>query len=749
MDVRPSDLHRPGSNPGAAPSMDWGRQIDLFRRRLPLFAWVTATLFLLAASVILLIPQRYAATAEIMIDPRRERVVELQQVLPDLPADTLVVDTEVEVLKSRALAQRVVGRLKLDRDPEFNAALRPGLLTGFGRGQPRPRRPAARAPAGEEAATSAVASRLKIARQGFTYVIAVSFSSVSPAKAAAIVTAFTDAYLQQQLDAKSLAARHASDWLSARLGGLRTQVEAAEQTVERYKAEHGLMTLTESRGSTTTEQEISGLDTQLAAARAARAEADARLAAGQARIAGGGQGDDLGEVLNSPVVQELRRQRDQTAKELAGLQARYGARHPDRVKAELQKAEIDRQIQQEIARLISNLKVQAEVARTQEAAIEAALAHAKADLAQNNGASVELKELERNLESVRLIYQSFLDRSKQTSAQDGMAQSDARVVSPAKVPLAPSFPNRPLALTLALAAAVVAGLLSIWIAEVLEDGVYSADDVTRRLGLDCLGLIPIAPGDRRGAPKTSCEALIRDQPFSGFAEAFRVLKTALPPGAGTATRVIAIASAFPGEGKTTTGLCLGRTLARAGVSVAIVDCDLRRRTINRLLAEPPRAGLLDVLSGAAALEDVLIEDAGLSILPLGEAEPELDDLFGTPAMDGVLDALRARFRMTLLDTAPILLVAETRTLAAKADGVLVVARWRRTPGRAAADAVRVLQGVGAVVLGAALTQIDTRRVGARGYGYASGYYPFYRGEAETRGRAFLTQRQSRKVTGKA
>ena len=115
--------------------MDWGRQIDLFRRRLPLFAWVTATLFLLAASVILLIPQRFAATAEIMIDPRRERVVELQQVLPDLPADTLVVDTEVEVLKSRALAQRVVGRLKLDRDPEFNAALRPGLLTGFG---PRP-----------------------------------------------------------------------------------------------------------------------------------------------------------------------------------------------------------------------------------------------------------------------------------------------------------------------------------------------------------------------------------------------------------------------------------------------------------------------------------------------------------------------------------------------------------------------------------------------------------------------------------
>jgi len=735
MDARRSDLHRPEGDLGAPPSVDWGRQIDLFRRRSPLFTWVAATLFLMAASVIVLIPQRYAATAEVMIDPRRERVVELQQVLPDLSADTSAVDTEVEVLKSRALTQKVVDRLKLDRDPEFNPALRPGLLAGWG-GKPRPHRPSSKPVAGGEAVTSNVASRLKIARRGFTYIIAITFSSVSPDKAAAIVAAFTDAYLQQQMDAKSFAAHRASDWLSARLGGLRTEVEAAELAVERYKADHGLMTLTESRGSTTTEQEISGLDTELATARTARAEAEARLAAAQARIAGGGQGDDLGEVLNSPVVQELRRQRDQAAKEVAGLQARYGPRHPDLLKAELQKTEIDHQIQQEIDRLVSNLKVQVQVVKAQDAAIDGALNRAKIALAQNNGASVELKELERNLDSVRTIYQSFLDRSKQTSAQDGMAQSDARLVSQAKVPLSPSFPNRQLGLAIAFAASLAAGLMSIWLVEAFEDGLYGSDDIERRLGLPCLGLIPLAPGRERGRPQVSPETLIRDQPFSGFAESFRVLKAALLSGDGPQHRVIAVASAFSGEGKTTTSLCLARTLARGGGSVVIVDCDLRRRTINRLLAEAPRAGLLDILSGAAELDAVLIEDGGVFILPLGEAEPVHDDVFETGAMDRLLDELRRRFRVTLLDTAPVLLVAETRTLAIKADGVLFVALWRRTRGGAAADAVRILNDAGAVVTGAALTQVDLRRIDARGYGYAEGYYPFYRGGLEPQPRAF-------------
>jgi capsular exopolysaccharide synthesis family protein len=725
------------------PSIDWRGQWALLRRRSSLLTVVTLTILALGVAAVFLIPGRYAATADVMIDPRRERVVELQQVLPDLPTDGAALDTEVEVLKSRALAEKVVERLNLDRDPEFDGALRPSL---FGRRAAAPSASPEALSRRHEAAVTRVAARLKVKRLGFTYVIALSFTSASADKAAAIANAFTAAYLQQQLDAKSAAARRASDWLSARLGGLRVQVEAAERAVERYKADHGLMTLSDAQGATVTEQELSTLDGQQAVARAERAEAQARLEAAQAQLSGGGQGDDLGEVLNSPVVQELRKERDRTAKEIAELEGRYGPRHPDLMKAERQRVEIDGQIKQEIGRVVSNLKVQADVARSREAAVDAAVAVAKAALVENNGASVGLKELERNLEAVRTLYQSFLDRFKQTSAQDGMAQSDARLVSSAKAPAAPTSPNRPILLALVLATAVVAGLLSAWFVEAWEDGLHSADDLKRRLGLDCLALIPRvrAPARGSGAAPFSPIDWIEDQPFSSFTESFRVLRAALHLN-GSPNCVFVVTSAYPGDGKTTTALALGRSLARSGRGeVLVVDCDLRRRTINHLLAEAPRLGLIDLLAGAVELDETLVRDAdGMAVLPLGEQSLSNDDLLSEAAMDRLLDTLRQRFRTTILDTAPVHMAPETRALAAKVDGVLFVARWRRTPAEAAATAVKLLEAAGARIVGALLTQADLRHAGPRAYGYANGYDPFYRREEAVQRRAFATPRRSR------
>ena len=713
----------------ARPSIDWRGQWAVLRRRSTLIAIVALAVLILGGGAAALIPRRYAAIAELMIDPRQERVVELQQVLPDMPADAAAVDTEVEVLKSRALAERVTDRMGLDRDPEFNPARRGAATAGA---------PGAGAKQHEQVVTR-VAHGLTIKRAGYTYVIALTFSAASPEKAAAIANAFTALYLQQQADAKSLAARRASDWLSTRLGGLRQEVESAESAVERYKARHGLMTLGDAQGATISEQELSNLDAQQSAARAARAEAEARLAAASTQLAGGGQGDDLGEVLGSPVVQELRKERDQADKEIAELEGRYGPRHPELLKAGRQRTEIDGQIRQEIGRLVSNLKVQAEVARSREAAVGSALAAAKSALAQNNDASVGLKELERNLESVRAVYQSFLDRFKQTSAQDGMAQSDARLISSAKAPGAPAGPNRPLLFAFVLATAAVVGLLAAWLAEAWEDGLYSAEDVKRRLSLDCLALIPMAQPSRRSAFQGGFSPIdwILDQPFSSFSESFRTLKAALSLTGGQ-HRILAVASAYPGEGKTTTCLCLGRALARGGDGdVVVVDCDLRRRTINRLLAEAPRKGLIEVLAGELSLDDALVRDSGgLMVLPLGEQAPFSDDLLPQEAMDALLEALRRRFRITLLDTAPVHMAPETRALAAKADGVLFVARWRKTPAEAALTAIQSLQKADARIIGAALTQADLRHIGPRAYGYGSGYDPFYRPEAAVRGRAF-------------
>jgi succinoglycan biosynthesis transport protein ExoP len=711
--------------------IEWRRQLFLFRRRRGLFLIVVAAGLLLTTSATFLLPVRYVATADIVIEPRREQALDLRQSPPTAPADSAAIDTEVELLKSRALAEQVVSRLDLDRDPEFDPALRPTLLRIMAGVQGAKTR--------AEAVVDRVERQLKVARVGFTYVIAVSFASRSPNKAATVANAFVALYRQQQLDAKSEASRRAADLLNSRLGGLRAQVDAAEHAVERYKAAHGLMTLPDSQGATSTEQEISNLDGQLATAKGERAETEARLSAALAQTAEGRPGDDIGEVLGSPVVQELRKQRDELAKQIAEMQGRYGPRHPDLLKAQRQQTELDAEIVQEIARVISNLRAQVEVARSRSSAIASAVAAAKGEQAQIDNASVELLGLQQNLDAVRTLYQAFLDRSKQTLAQDGMAEADARLVAPAKAPPSPAFPDRLMLIGVGLAASLFGGLLSLWIAEGREDGLYAPEDVENRLGLSCLAVIPSmndASSDTAAGPMS----LVLDEPFSAFAETFRALKTGLTlTGAGGA-RILAVVSALPEEGKTTTCMCLGRIVARGGSPSVVVDCDLRRRAISRLLAAPPKAGLLDVLSGKAALEDALVQDdaSQLWLLPIGDEDGGEDDIFQSAAMSELLDALKRRFRVVILDTAPVLLVAETTALASKADAVLFLARWGKTPAEAAASVVKRLERAGAYLAGAALTQADLRHLASRTYPSALDYYPFYPAKTD-RPPAFLSQ----------
>ncbi len=721
MDARSQDARAFSAIDPAYRRVEWRRHTSLFRRRFRLFLISTVGGVLVSVAVILVLPARYTATAEVVIDPHRQPSLDLRAEPSNTPLDASTVDTEVELLKSRILAAKVAEAFGLDHDPEF--APKPRLFPAA------PVHSQSEVAQRREAIREGLERRLKVARVGFTSVVDISVTSASPDKAASLANAFTALYLQQQLEAKSAASRRTSDLLNSRVEALGAEVAGAERDVERYKAAHGLMTLAGSQGATSTEQEISNFDTQLVAAQGQKADAEARLAAAVTETSGGRAGDDLGEVLNSPVVQDLRKKRN----EITELLNRYGPRHPERLKAEHQRAELDAQIGQEIGRVVSNLRVQVQVARGHSVAIAAALGKAKAELAKNNNASVDLKQLEQNLDAVKTLYQAYLDRFKQTLAQDGMAQADARWVSPAKAPLSPASPNRLLLLAIAATVSALSALLAVWIAEAREDGLYDAEDVEARLGVQGLGIVPSIGKSR--SEEASPADLVLSRPLSGFAEAFRVLKAELLlRRASGPIRTIAITSALPGEGKTTTSLCLGRMMATSGAATLLVDCDLRRRTMSRLLASKPQAGLLDVLAGRADLDDALILDgaSGLMLLPLGDEELVQDDIFATPAMGELLETLRRRFRTVLLDTAPVLMVADTTLLASRTDATLFLVRWGKTQAGTAANAVRRLEGAGAYVAGAVLTQVDLKRTDHRAYPYAADYYPFYREEKADR-----------------
>jgi succinoglycan biosynthesis transport protein ExoP len=708
-------------------------QIDLrtiyvaFRRRVRLLSAVLLFVFLASVLLTLQATPRYTGTTSVMLDHRERQVSNVQQVLSDLPGDSATVDTEVEVLKSRQLAERVVTGLKLDQDPEFNSAIRKskGIRALIAQIVPAEvDKSAVARQKRHERVVDAVLQRLAVKRAGLTYIIKVSFESESPEKAALIANKFSELYLLEQMEAKFDATQQATTWLNGRLAELRTQVITDEAAVQQYKIANNLMSAS---GTSLTEQEISTYNQNLALSRAQVAEDEARLATARRQLASGSSGDDVGEALSSPVVQKLREQRVQVSSKVADLQGRYGERHPEMLKARRELQDIDKQIEEEIGRIISNLEARAQVARTRAGAVAGSLGGARGALAANNRAMVRLNELERTAEASRTLYESYLGRYKETSSQEGLGTTDARVVSKAKIPTKQSSPKIMLNLAIGLLLAVGAALGAVLIAEMLDAGLATAEDVERRLETSYLGAIPLlqSVSDERLSPIEHVVA----KPLSSFSESLRNLRASITYSRlGEPVTVVAVTSALPGEGKTTTSVCLGRTAALQGARAIIVDCDLRRRTVNQLLRSEPKIGLVEVLAGEVSLAQAInVDDAsGVHVLPLAKTAFTPKDIFGSPAMDRLLTELRSRYDLVILDTAPVLPVADTRVLAPKADTVVFLARWRKTPQHAIEAAFRLLSNTGAHIGGVALTQMDMKQQAKYGYGDPGYYYAEYK-----------------------
>jgi exopolysaccharide transport family protein len=729
----------PEGEDGPAEGLDLHRLIALFRRRLPLFLAVALVVLVGAIIVTVRATPMFTATSSLTIDTRSQNVVDAEAVLSGLPADSGVVDTEIEILQSRQLAERVVDTLNLDEDPEFNAALaEPGPIASvlggvaglFGAAAPdaaRERLSALEEQREKDKVVDAVLKRLSVRRLGLTYVMNVGFTSEDPAKAARIANTFAERYLLEQLEAKFDATRQANSWLNTRLADLRTEVQQAEAAVEQYRAANNLLSAS---GATLTEQEISAYNQQLATVRATQAEAEARLRTARAQLAAGSNGEDVGEALGSQVVQQLRSRRAEVSGRVADLTSRYGPRHPDMLRAERELADIDGQIQAEIRRIISNLEAQVQVSRERTGSMAGSLGSARGTLAANNAAGVRLNELSRNAESVRTLYQSFLNRFQETTSTEGIQESDARIVSPAAIPTRPSSPNVPLNLALGLGLALAAGVAAVVLAIMLDTGVITAEDVEHKFGLPHLGSVPLltsvaAPEDRDDTPAD----YVVKKPLSSFTEAVRAMRASiLFSRIGHQIKVITLTSALPAEGKTTTALCLARVAAQSGLKVILVDCDLRRRNVNRLLGVEPEAGLVEVLNRAVPLEQAMMLDvpSGAQILPLAKNSFTPRDVFGSIAMDELLIRLRQDFDLVILDTAPVLAVSDTRLVAAKADAVVFLARWRKTPEKAIGAALKILEQSGAHVAGVGLTQVDMKAQARYGYGDAGYYYGDYK-----------------------
>ena len=697
-----------------------------FRRRLKLFVIVAAVV--LAATTVITLQQtpKYTATARVVIDQHKQAtVVKDEAVVSNLPAESAAIDTEVEILRSRSIAEHLADGTNLFESRDA-AKKKPSLLKSLiGIIVPS----AVRAPDPQvvrEKIVDDLLDGLDVARTGDTYMIDVSYSAADPGEAAKLANAFAMEYINDQIGSRYSLTQQASEWLSGRLAELRKQADEADAAVQAYKAANNLVV---AQGSTIAEQEVSGLDQQLAVARAEQAEKEARLSTARAQLKRGSTGEDLGAALDSPVIQQLRQQRAVVSQKVADLEGRYGDRHPDLLKARRELVDIDAQIHSEITRIISNLEAQVDVARQHTGSIMGSISLTKNQLSGNAKASVRLNELQRNADAASAVYQSFLDRYKQASAQVGMQQSDARVVSAAKTPTTPSSPRIGMNFALGTIIALLFGIGAVALAEMFDTGLSSAEDVELELGVPALAVIPsletAQPGSDSEAGPLAPEKYVVDYPLSLFAESFRGLRAAIRMcRAGKKTKVVALTSAVMDEGKTTTAIALARVSALAGDRTILIDCDLRHRGVNVVLAEEREVGLIELLSGTAALADVIVKDSdsGADILPLGRSPFTPRDLLASEAMQEVLGQLAKSYDLVILDTPPVLAVSDTRGFVDKLDAVIVLARWSKTPRKAIQQALRTLHASGAYIAGVVLSQADYRQLSSYGYGGSDYYY---------------------------
>jgi polysaccharide biosynthesis transport protein len=646
----------------------------------------------------------YQAVATVLVEPNQGKVIKDDLAATALPSDTGVVDTQVEVLKTRVVAERVVSRLKLYTDPEFNPE-----VSRAGAASYRPD------PHAMDKVIDRVSAGLDVRRLGLTYVIEVGYRAHSASKAARIANTFVEEYLAQQIQGKINANRLANGWLNASLDKLRADSLAADSRVQEYINAHNLMS---SDGQVLFEQNVTRLNDSIATATADTAEKAARLAAAEMQLRAGGE--NFGAEVNSETIRDLRKAEADESRQVAELGVTFGPKYPDLLKARTKLADIRRQIVTETNRILSSLRGDLKAAQQREQSLRSSLGSAKGGLVNNNEAQVQLIALKQQAEAARKVYEAYLNRADQLAAQDGVQLPDARLASRASAPVHAIAPKKSLAAIGAALLGLVSGLVAIVIAEFLSGTMRTRADVEQKLDAPFAGVIPDPArlrlgGRRKGAAPAD---LIVEKPFSSYAEAFRNLRASLQywNGGQGAPKMIAVTSALPREGKSTTALGLARAFATSGSRVLLVDCDFRRSALNAMIGDP-QYGLGDVLEGEAKISEVIIQDPRTSalILPWGRM-PGAKELMSASIFDDAMEALKEKFDHVVIDTPPVLAVADARLIAAKADVALMVTEWDKTPSRAAAAAVELLRSAGVNLMGVALTKVDVRLHAHYGYG---------------------------------
>ncbi len=692
---------------------------------------VLAIVFLTSLVGTLLTTPIYRATSILQID--RQTIQVMNNVQGVVPAEDSYADdfyqTQYELLKSRALAQRVVGQLGLVGSGQLEK-MQPGspwqkLMGLFGRDgdssqdsvHPSNALPGSDLAAKENQLAGTFASGVNIEPIRNSRLVRIHYDSPDPAFSQRAANAIAESFISSNLEHKAGSTTYAKGYLEDRLKELKIKLEDSERKLVEFAQKEQIIGTSGGDDSTTlTQQNLQSLNSAYAKAQEDRIRAEAKWT--EAQASNGMSMAMSMDARQNPFITTLQESRSKLMAEYQDKLRLYKPAYPVMLQLKSQIDELDKQISAETGNMRGGVRAQYLAAVKAESMLAKQINSLKSDVLDQDGRSIQYNIFKREVDTNRQLYDALLQRYKEIGITGGITNNNVSIVDRAQMgwKFKPDLMRN---LMVAIMVGLVMGCLLALVFEYLDDSLKSPEDIEKILGLSILGVIP-----KLKEPQTPTSALMDLR--GAFTEAYRSVRTALQFSTDKGVpRVLLITSASPGEGKSTTARALAQNIAELGRRVLIVDCDLRNPSLHRHFNADNSTGLTNFLAGAIKPMDLIqkTDTPNLSYLSTGPLPPNPAELLMGSKLVSFLTVAVEKFDQIIIDGPPILGLADAPILANRASATLIVVEAGETRVAVAKNAIKRLYAARAHLVGAIMTKYSAKQ--HSGYGYGAGDYDYY------------------------
>ena len=679
----------------------------------------------------------YKGTAQLFFEPDKNQTLNFTEggaAVIQTKDTTEYFNTQKAIVASRTFADRVVRKLQLDKNAYFlelreknKNNLQSVIMRKIKSFFPEKKKPetinpfpdAVYKPELDPELTDMVLANTELEIGRMTTLMKLNYLADSPGAAAAMANGIAGVFIEHNIDIHIKPYRDAAEWLSARLVEAKDVVSKTEQTLQKYREGHGIVSFETSKENVITQQ-LQELITQLVQTQDKRQEAEIKYRQIGSVINSPEALATVPDVMNNLVIQGLRNQELDVKKQLSELSEKFGPKHPQVINANSQLATLQRNIISEARKMLNAAKTDFEIASSREASLKKSIEAQKQEVMELTRKAIDFNVLAGESDSNKQFYELLLKKYQEASLSSGINISNVQLVDSAIPPKYPVKPRRGLYLLLAVMAGLFGGVGAAFFVDYMDDTIKTAEDVDKQLGLDFLNVVPLT-SEKKG------QVFMISEPKSNTAEAYRSIRTGLMlSSAVNELKVYLITSATPNEGKSTTAANLAVAMSQMGEKVLLVDCDLRRRNLHSVFNIGSELGISDVLADPEKLSQAIQRMEAcpdLHILTGGTVATNPLGMLSSERMKAFIARSREHYDRVIIDSPPVLAFSDALVLAGISDGVIMVVWGGKTSRDVVQKAIQPLNGIQAKILGVVLNKLNISSKSSYYYPYS--YYDSY------------------------